>query len=48
MKVVDADAKPLSMIFKKSWQLSEVPGDWKKGRFVPNFKKGSKEDPGNK
>ncbi|KFO78170.1 hypothetical protein N303_10567, partial [Cuculus canorus] len=40
-------SKPLSMIFKKSWQSGEVPGDWKKGNVVPNFKKGRKDDPEN-
>jgi len=23
-------ARPLTMIFQKSWQSGEVPGDWKK------------------
>jgi len=40
-------AKPLFVIFQKSWQSGEVPGNWKKGNIVPIFKKGRKEDPGN-
>jgi len=39
--------KCLSVIFDKSWQSGEFPGDWKKGNIVPIFKKGRKEDPGN-
>jgi len=34
------------VIFERSWQSGEVPGDWKKGNIVPIFKKGRKEDPG--
>ncbi|KFW04322.1 hypothetical protein N326_05510, partial [Eurypyga helias] len=46
-ELVDEVPKPLTIIFKKSWQSGEVPTDWKRGRITLIFKKEKKEDPGN-
>ncbi|KGL76821.1 RNA-directed DNA polymerase from mobile element jockey, partial [Tinamus guttatus] len=46
-ELVDVTAKPLSIIFERSWRTGEVPEDWKKANVTPVFKKGKKEDPGN-
>ncbi|KFV20346.1 hypothetical protein N340_11337, partial [Tauraco erythrolophus] len=46
-ELADEVAKPLSNIFEKSWQSSEVPTDWERGKTAPIFKKGKKEEPGN-
>ncbi|CAM4527402.1 unnamed protein product [Caretta caretta] len=46
-ELADVIADPLAIISENSWQLGEVPDDWKKENIVPILKKGKKEKPGN-
>ncbi|GAB0209616.1 mitochondrial enolase superfamily member 1 [Grus japonensis] len=46
-ELADVIARPLSIIFERSWRTGEVPEDWRKGNVTLVFRKGKKEDPGN-
>ena len=38
---------PLFLLFKKSFESSQLPQDWKTAHVIPIFKKGTKTDPAN-
>ncbi|PKU39778.1 rna-directed dna polymerase from mobile element hypothetical protein [Limosa lapponica baueri] len=46
-KLADIIARPLSIIFEKSWKLRDIPEDWKKANVTLMYKKDLKEDPEN-
>ena len=45
--LADSVKYPLSIIFNKSYEKSEIPLDWKRANVAPIFKKGKKYDVGN-
>ncbi|KFP46491.1 RNA-directed DNA polymerase from mobile element jockey, partial [Cathartes aura] len=45
-ELADVVARPLSLIFEKSWRSGDIPEDWKKANVTPIYQKGLKEDPG--
>ena len=46
-ELADVIARPLSIIFEKSWRTGDVPEDWRKANVTPIYQKSSREDPGN-
>jgi hypothetical protein len=47
IKLKEQVKKPLVILFKKSYNTAVVPGDWKKAKVTPIYKKGSKRLVGN-
>ncbi|KGL78781.1 hypothetical protein N309_07269, partial [Tinamus guttatus] len=45
-ELAEVIAKPLAIIFERSWRTGEVLEEWKKANVTPAFKNGKKEDPG--
>ena len=45
-KLADVAAKPLSIVFGRSWRTGEVPEDQRKASVTSVFQKGRKGDPG--
>ena len=43
-ELAEVIARPLSIIFDKSWGMGKVPEDWRKANVTPVFKKSKKED----
>jgi len=46
-ELADIFARPLAVIFEKSWRSGDIPEDWKKANVTHIYQKGLKEDPGN-
>ncbi|KAK4810807.1 LOW QUALITY PROTEIN: hypothetical protein QYF61_008779 [Mycteria americana] len=45
-ELADVIARPLSVIYQRSWESGEVPVDWKLANVIPIFKKGQRDYPG--
>ena len=46
-ELADGFARPLSVIFQRSWWSGEVPYDWKKANVTAAFRRGKEESVGN-
>ncbi|KAK4810800.1 hypothetical protein QYF61_008773 [Mycteria americana] len=44
-ELADVIARPLSVIYQRSWESGEVPVDWKLANVIPIFKKGQRDYP---